>query len=70
MAIYAECITFAAKFGKTAHAALPIENNTGKNNKKKSYEGFKGKKTLDNPDDGDDADSRGGIGGGRTVVRV
>ena len=30
---------------------------------KKSYEDFKGKKTLDNPDDGNDTDSRRRFGG-------
>ena len=44
MAIYADCITFAAKFGKTAHAALPIENNTGKIIKRKVMKALKVKR--------------------------
>ena len=60
MAIYAECITFAEKFGET-------ENNTERIYKK-GYEDFEGKKTLDNPDDGNDTDSRLRFGGRRAYL--
>lgn len=56
MVIYTECITFASG------------NNTEHIYIKKSYEDFKGKKTLDNPDDGNDTDSRRRFGGRRTVI--
>ena len=44
MAIYAECITFAAKFGKTAHAALPLKTTQEKIIKRKVMKALKVKR--------------------------